>query len=464
MNRKQPLIALLITGLLGAGLLGAGGYGLYAAGTQRGLAMARDEPTPGGVAAAPDVSNWNVQQGIDATHRHLRDGLKAGDIDPVTGRRILYYHDPMVPGKQFATPGKSPFMDMMLVPAYAGSADADDSGIRVSSRIRQNIGLRTAPVTEGALAIEVSAVGAIAYNERDQVIVQARAMAYVEKLHVRATLDRVVKGQPLVDLYVPDWVAAQEEFLAMRRMQGTDLAPLIEGARARMRQAGMDEAQIRSVAASGQVQARLTLAAPIAGVVTELAVREGMTLAPGTTLVRINGLGTVWAEAEVPENQAALLRPGDRVNAESPALPGTVFTGRIQALPPQVNPATRTIKARVELANADGRLVPGMFVEMHFKDSSERQSLLVPTAAIIQTGTRAVVMLAEDGGNFRPVAVEPGREANGRTEIRRGLQVGQQVVISGQFLIDSEASLRGLEPGLDSEPGDAASMGTGDRP
>lgn len=319
-------------------------------------------------------------------------------------------------------------------------------------------------MVEGALATEVSAVGAIAYNERDQVIVQARAQGYVEKLHVRATLDRVVKGQPLVDLYVPDWVAAQEEFLALRRMQGADLAPLIDGARSRMRQAGMDETQIRSVEISGQMQSRLTLVAPIAGVVTELAVREGMTVAPGTTLVQINGLGTVWAEAEVPESQAALLHPGDPVEAGSPALPGTVFTGRVQALLPQVNPATRTIKARVELANADGRLVPGMFVEMRFKDSSGRQSLLVPTEAIIQTGTRAVVMLAEGGGNFRPVAVEPGREADGQTEIRRGLQVGQQVVISGQFLIDSEASLRGLEAGVNSEPEHTGPQNMGDRP
>jgi Cu(I)/Ag(I) efflux system membrane fusion protein len=459
MNRKQALIALLV-----AALLGAGGYALYGAGRQHGMDLARSETVPGKAVAAVDPSNWSVQQGSDATLRHLRDGLKAGAIDPVTGRRILYYHDPMVPGKQFSTPGKSPFMDMMMVPAYAGSAGADDSGIRVSSRIRQNIGLRTAPVVEGALAIEVSAVGAIAYNERDQVIVQARAQGYVEKLHVRATLDRVVKGQPLVDLYVPDWVAAQEEFLAVRRMQGADLAPLLEGARARMRQAGMDETQIRLVETSGQVQSWLTLVAPIAGVVTELAVREGMTVAPGATLVRINGLDTVWAEAAVPESQVALLHPGDPVNAESPALPGTVFTGRVQALLPQVSAATRTFKARVELANADGRLVPGMFVEMYFKDSSGRQSLLVPTEAIIQTDKRAVVMLAEDDGNFRPVAVEPGREADGQTEIRRGLQAGQRVVVSGQFLIDSEASLRGLEAGVNSEPEHTGPQNMGDRP
>ncbi|MBK9427500.1 MAG: efflux RND transporter periplasmic adaptor subunit [Gammaproteobacteria bacterium] len=459
MNMKK-----LVIGLLTIALLGAGSYALYTAGTRHGLARAGHTATPGTAVAPTEVSDWSFQQGADATLRHLRDGLKAGDMDPVTGRRILYYHDPMVPGKQFPAPGKSPFMDMVMVPAYAGATGTDDSSIRVSARIRQNIGLRTAPVTEGALATEVSAVGAIAYNERDQAIVQAHALGYVEKLHVRATLDPVVKGAPLVDLYVPDWVAAQEEFLAVRRMQGTDLAPLLDGARARMRQAGMDETQIRLVEASGRVQPRLTLAAPIAGVVTELAVREGMTVAPGATLVRINGLGTVWAEAEVPESQAALLHPGAKVETESPALPGTVFTGRVQALLPQVSAETRTLKARVELANSDGRLVPGMFVQMRFKDSSGHQSLLVPTEAIIQTGKRAVVMVAEDDGNFRPVAVEPGREADDRTEIRRGLRAGQQVVVSGQFLIDSEASLRGLEAGMDSEPDTTAPRDTGDRP
>ncbi len=445
-------------------LLGAGSYVLYTAGTRHGLARAGNPATPDAAVVPAEVSNWSFQQGADATRRHLRDGLRAGDMDPVTGRRILYYHDPMVPGKQFPAPGKSPFMDMMMVPVYAGATGTDESSIRVSERICQNIGLRTAPVTEGTLATDVSAVGAIAYNERDQAIVQARALGYVEKLHVRAALDRVVKGQPLVDLYVPDWVAAQEEFLAVRRMEGADLAPLLDGARARMRQAGMDDTQIRRVETRGQVQSRLRLMAPIAGVVTELAVRDGMTVAPGATLVRINGLDTVWAEAEVPESQAALVGQGGPVEAESPALPNTVFAGRVQALLPQVSAETRTFKVRVELANADGRLLPGMFVRMRFKDTSGHQSLLVPTEAIIQTGRRAIVMLAEDAGNFRPVAVEPGREADGNTEIRRGLQAGQRVVVSGQFLIDSEASLRGLDAGIDSEPDDAAPAAEGSRP
>lgn len=276
-------------------------------------------------------------------------------------------------------------------------------------------------------------------------------MGYVEKLHVRATLDRVKKGQPLVDLYVPDWVAAQEDFLSLRRMRGEGLDALMDAARARMRQAGMDENHIRQVELGGKVQARLTLSAPVAGAVTELTVREGMTVMPGMTLARINGLSTVWAHAEVPESQAMLLTPGAPVTATTPALPGERFEGRVQALLPEVNPTTRTVKARLELANPRGQLVPGMFVRMSFAEERERQTLLVPTEAIIQTGRRTVVMLAEADGAFRPAEVVTGIEAGGQTEIKQGLAVGQRVVLSGQFLIDSEASLKGVEARLGEE-------------
>lgn len=442
----------LLIGLVAAGVLGAAGFGLYRLGVARGMgvsAAVSPDKTP---AAAPvDPSTWGVPEGEAATRRHIADGLKAGRVDPVTGRKILYYHDPMVPGKKFEAPGKSPFMDMMLVPAYAGAQGADAGTVTISPRIQQNLGLRTATVAEGALSPAVSAVGAIAWNERDQVIVQARAMGYVEKLHVRATLDRVTKGQPLVDIYVPDWVAAQEEFLSVRRMRGTELAPLVDAARVRMRQVGMNDEQMRRVESSGRVQARLTIRAPIGGVVTELVAREGMTMAPGMTAARINGLETVWANAEVPESQAALLRPGARVVAKSPALPGASFEGRVQALLPEVNPETRTLKARMELANPQGRLVPGMFVRMRFSGEGGRKTLQVPTEAIIHTGRRTLVMVAEENGAFRPVEVVTGIEAGGQTEIRQGLRAGERVVLSGQFLLDSEASLAGIEARLGGE-------------
>ena len=449
----------LATIAIAAALVVAGAYGVYQFGMQRGMGMstAPSSAPPGlpaaGAAAsqATEAAPQGVAQGEEATRRHIASGIKAGDVDPVTGKKVLYYHDPMVPGNKFDKPAKSPFMDMMLVPVYADS-DGDGSKVIVSPRVQQSLGVRTAPVVQGTLSPQVAAVGSIAFNERDQVIVQARATGYVERLHVRATLDRVAKGQALAELYVPDWIAAQEEFLSVRRMQGTDLAPLVDGARQRMRQVGMSDAQIALVDSSGRTQPRITLVAPIGGVVTELMAREGMTVAPGATLFRINGLSTVWANAEVPESQSALLRPGAKVQATSPAVPGTRFDGKVQAILPDVNQTTRTLKARLELANPKGALVPGMFVQMQFMDTRDQKALLVPTEAIIQTGKRTVAMLAEENGHFRPVDVEIGIESGGQTEIKRGLLVGQRVVVSSQFLIDSEASLKGVEARLNVEP------------
>jgi Cu(I)/Ag(I) efflux system membrane fusion protein len=176
--------------VLALGAIGAGGYALYAIGMRHGMGMAAvtaQTPAASAHGAASAAINESPE---DATRRHIAAGLKAGDTDPATGKKILYYHDPMVPGNKFDRPAKSPFMEMMLYPVY-GAGDADNSNVAVSPRIQQSLGVRTAPVTEGRLAPQVSAVGSIAWNERDQVVVQARATGFVEKLHVRATLDRV---------------------------------------------------------------------------------------------------------------------------------------------------------------------------------------------------------------------------------------------------------------------------------
>jgi len=443
MNKKK-----LISVLMVVGLLVAAGMGLYSLGLKRGGQIST---TPNNVsqspAAAPAVAPMGIADGEAATRRHIGAGIKTGDTDPANGRKILYYQDPMVPGTKFDKPAKSPFMDMMLVPVYADS-DTDHGTVTVSSRIQQNLGVRTALVTEGVLSPQISVVGSIAFNERDQAIVQARASGFVERLHVRATLDRVSKGQSLVDLYVPDWVAVQEEYLALKRMKGNDLSSLIDGARQRMLQAGMSDAQIQQIDVTGQTQTRITVAAPLGGVVVELMVREGMTVTAGTTLFRINGLSTVWANAEVPESQSALLRPGTRVQARTPAAPGVTFDGKVQTILPEVNPTTRTLKARLELTNPGARLVPGMFVTMQFLDMRVDKALLVPTEAVIQTGKRGVVMVAQDDGKFHPVDVQAGIESAGQTEIKRGLEAGQRVVVSSQFLIDSEASLKGVEARL----------------
>ncbi|MBX3587459.1 MAG: efflux RND transporter periplasmic adaptor subunit [Ramlibacter sp.] len=454
MNKK------LVMGAVALALaIAAASYAAFEMGMRHGSSQAA--PAAGGTpvartagAAAPTAPGavpQSIAEGEEATRRHMAAGIKGGDMDPANGRKVLYYHDPMVPGNKFDKPAKSPFMDMMLVPVYA-DGDTDQGKVTVSPRIQQNLGVRTAVVTEGKLTPQVAAVGNIAFNERDQVMVQARATGYVERLYVRATLDRVGKGQPLVDLYVPDWVAAQEEFLSLKRMQSDDVAGLVDGARQRMRQAGMNEDQIRLVERSGTTQARTTIVSPISGVVVELAAREGMTVMAGAPLFRINGLSTVWANAEVPESQAALVRPGAMVRAQSPAAPGVSFEGRVQAILPDVNAATRTLKARLELNNPGTRLVPGMFVSMQFMDTRAEPALLIPTEAVIQTGKRTVVMVAEDNGRFRPVEVQAGIESGGQTEIKRGLQAGQKVVVSSQFLIDSEASLKGVEARLNDAP------------
>jgi membrane fusion protein, copper/silver efflux system len=450
MNKKLVAIAVAL-----AAVIAIGGYAAFELGMRRGSSMAAQSgpaaPATQAASASQGAVPQSIAEGEEATRRHIAAGIKAGDIDPVTGRKILYYHDPMVPGNKFDKPAKSPFMDMMLVPVYADGG-TDQGNVTVSPRIQQNLGVRTALVTEGALSPQVAAVGSIAFNERTQAIVQARAAGFVERLYVRATLDRVGKGQPLVDIYVPDWVAAQDEFLSLRRMQGSDLAGLVNAARQRMRLAGMSEDQIRLVERTGRTQARTTIHAPVGGLVVELAVREGMAVMPGATLFRINGFSTVWANAEVPESQAALLRPGTKVRAQTPAAPGTWFEGQVQALLPDVSAATRTLKARVELANPRGQLVPGMFVSMQFMDTRPGKSILVPTEAVIQTGRRTLVMLAEDNGRFRPVEVQTGIESGGQTEITSGLQPGQRVVVSSQFLIDSEASLKGVEARLNQAP------------
>jgi Cu(I)/Ag(I) efflux system membrane fusion protein len=411
----------IMAALAAIAVLGGGGYGMYW------LGMRHAMPTASTASGAPPVAGL----------------AQAGDrIDPATGRHVLYWHDPMVPGHRFDKPGKSPFMDMELVPVYADEA-GDEGRVSVSPRVQQNLGIRTAEATTGSLASTVEVVGSVAYNERSVALVQARSNGFVERLYVRAPLDPVKQGQALVQLYVPDWVAAQEEYLSVSRMQASGVDALVDAARQRMRLTGMNEEQIRVVETSGKVQARMTLTAPMSGIISELSVRDGMTVMAGAPLFKINGLETVWVNAEVPEAAAAGVRPGVAVQARTPALPGETFQGKVGALLPEVNPATRTLKARIELANPGQRLVPGMFATVSLTPAARKDAVLVPSEAVIRTGQRNVVMVVQSDGSFMPVDVEIGAEANGQTEVRRSVQAGQKVVTSGQFLIDSEASLKG---------------------
>ncbi len=358
------------------------------------------------------------------------------------GRRVLYWHDPMVPGQKFDKPGKSPFMDMQLVPVYADEG-VDEGTVKVSPRLAQNFGVRTVEAREGSLATGFTAVGAIAVDERTLTGVQSRVQGFVERLHVRATFDGVRAGQPIADLFVPEWVAAQEEYLALKGSSQPGLATLADAARGRMKLLGMPDAEIARVEREGRTSGRVTITAPQGGIVWEISARDGMAVMPGTNLVRIAGLGSVWLIAEVAEAQAGEIAVGMPVEVRTNAYPDRVFKGRIEALLPEVNVATRTVRARVVLSIR--RCVEARDVrERDVPGAAAKPAVLVPSEAVIRTGTRNVVIVAEGEGRFAPVDVEVGREAGDQTEITRGLSAGQRVVTSGQFMIDSEASLKGV--------------------
>lgn len=357
-------------------------------------------------------------------------------------REVLYWYDPMYPQQRFDEPGPSPFMDMDLVPRYA-ERDAEGDGpatMRIDPGIMQNLGMRLATVNREPVRIRIEATGQLTFNQRDVAIVQARSGGFVERVYALAPQDLVEQNAPLADLLVPQWAAAQEEYLALR---GLGEPELLAAARQRMRLAGMPEDLIRQLENRGRVQLVWTLTSPIAGVVQSLDVREGMTLSAGATLARINGLDTVWLVIEVPEAQVAGLEAGQTIDARLPAFPGETLEGTIAAILPQASRDSRTVQVRVELDNQGQRLRPGMTAEVAM-DRQEDEALLVPSEALIRTGKRTLVMVAEEGGRYRPVAVRTGRETADKTVVLEGLEEGQQVVASGQFLLDSEASLRGL--------------------
>jgi Cu(I)/Ag(I) efflux system membrane fusion protein len=377
-----------------------------------------------------------------------------GHASPASGQRtILYWYDPMQPGVRFDKPGKSPFMDMQLVPRYAHEGGA--AAVRVDPATAQNLGLRTATVEKAAVTPRLTAVGSVAFDERLLHVVQARVAGSVTRLYVNAPLVAVRRGEPLAEILAPEWRAAQEEYLALLGAESARAGPIRDAARERLVVLGVPEAAIGRIEATRTVEATTTITAPIDGVVTELAVRVGAAFAPGAPLFRINGLAAVWVDARVPEARISEIPAESSVAARTPAWPGVRFVGRVAALLPQVDPETRTLAARIAIDNPDRRLVPGMFLSLEFAGRLAEPQLVVPSEAVVATGERSVVVIARDGGGFDVAAVTTGLEADGRTVILSGLEEGQSVVVSGQFLIDSEASLGAAITRLETREGAA---------
>lgn len=410
MNRNSAVKGVVIT-LIGGGLL----FGGYYAGTHHTTSQADMSPAMPG--------------------------------KPDTGRKVLYWHDPMVPGNKFDKPGKSPFMDMQLVPVYADDGGGD-GGVKVSPALQQNLGIRFAAVRRAASTDAFEMVGTTQFDESVAEVVQSRVTGYIDRLYTRSPMQHIKRGEPVASLFVPEWIAAQEEYLTLRRSGNTELAA---ASLQRMKAMSIPDGLVTKAVRTGRAQNHLTLTSPVTGVVTELPVRDGAMVSPGMTIAKVSGLNKVWLLAEIPESLTNSVRPEMAVEATFSGDPNRKYTGKVREILPGVSTTTRTVQARLELDNRDGSLTPGMLMRVRLAAAAPVSRLLVPTEAVITTGKRSVVLVAGQNNSMLPVTVTTGRDLGDDTEILTGLTEGQKVVASGQFLIDSEASLKSVLPKLSSE-------------
>lgn len=371
-----------------------------------------------------------------------------------SGKTVLYWYDPMVPKQRFAKPGKSPFMDMQLEPKYgvessastnSGSQTSTDSqnSVMIDAQTMQNLGLRLANVEVHSFANSVTSVGRIASDERRFYAIQTRTAGFVEKLLVRAVGEPVAVGQKIAEVYAPELLGVQQEYLVLLGIKNGTITPdLLQAARDRLKLLGMTEAEIANIAHHNKASPRFGVYASAAGVVTELNVREGAQILPGLSLMQVSDLSKVWLIADVAERDAGRIKVGSVANIMLLNSSNETIKAKVNYLYPSLDLTSRTLSVRVDLPNKSGNLRPGMYANVDFT-SQAHSSLAVPTESIISTGTRKVVVLQQATG-FRPLEITTGQEQNNQTEILSGLTEGDKVVASGQFLIDSEASLSGV--------------------
>lgn len=377
--------------------------------------------------------------GYFIAHRSAPAASSSASAQPA-GKKVLYWYDPMTPQQHFDHPGISP-MGMQMVPKYAiGNGNPDQNIVRINPAEVQNLGMRTAVVKVKPLADIVQVPGTVAWDQNLAVTVSARTNATIEKLYVRAPLTTVTAGQPLAEILAPEWSAAAAQYFALRGAKSATGRSLRAAARARLHTLGMSDAVIRSLRADNGT---ITLRAPVDGVVARLNVTQGQQVRQGASIMRINGLDQVWVNAAIPQSQSAGVHAGTPIVATTSAVPGETFHGRVEKLLPRVDTRTRTQRARIVLDNPDHKLAPGMFATVRITGRSSAPHPLVPSEAVIATGVHSRVIEALGDGEFKPIRVKTGRSADGMTVILTGLHGGERIVTSGQFLIDSEASLSG---------------------
>ncbi|MFA5082512.1 MAG: efflux RND transporter periplasmic adaptor subunit [Hydrogenophilaceae bacterium] len=366
-------------------------------------------------------------------------GLATSSSAPKTEQKALYWYDPMVPDQHFDKPGKSPFMDMDLVPKYAD--EEAGAGVKIDPRTSQSLGVRTAVAETGRLWRRIDTVGTVKADDNRIEMVQTRVGGWLEGLHIHAVNDPVKRGQLVAEIYSPELYAAQEEYLLTLKHPED---PAWRGAaRQKLAFLGLGEAQIAGLEKTGRAQRRVAYYAPAGGIVTNIAVHPGAAVSAGMPLMEITDLGRVWVTADVVENELAWIAPGKTAEITFNALPGETFAGKVDYIAPKLDPATRTVPVRIVLNNPGLKLKPGMYANITLYGGKGEEGVVVPSEAVIQTGKRAVVLIAEAAGRFRPVEVKTGMESDGKTLILDGLAGGEKLVVSGQFLIESEANLKG---------------------
>jgi membrane fusion protein, copper/silver efflux system len=351
----------------------------------------------------------------------------------------LYWVAPMNPDFKSDKPGKSP-MGMDLIPVYADKPNGSASGpgtIRISPDVVNNLGVRTTNVMFDSLHSEIKTVGYVQYDEDELVHVHPRVEGWIEKLYIKASGDPVKRGQPLYTIYSPALVNAQEEYLiALKRNNER----LIQAAENRLKALQLPIGVIRNLKKKGQVMQTVTFYAPKTGVITMLGIREGFFVKPGTSMMSIGVLENVWVQAEIFERQATQVKVGMSVTMTLAYVPGREWLGKVDYIYPTLDSSTRTLRVRLRFNNKDRVLMPNMFAQVVIHSNNAKPTLLLPTEAIIRTGSMNRVVLALGDGAFKSVAVKLGRFTGSNIEILEGVSEGETVVTSAQFLIDSESN------------------------
>ena len=379
--------------------------------------------------------------------------LVSGSADQASGkqpsaeRKPLYWAAPMDKSYRSDSPGLSP-MGMELIPVYADDeSEGDDRNlVRINPAVENNIGVRTAIVATSEALPAVETVGTVQIDDDNTSVVDVRTEGWIENMPVKAIGDEVRKGQLLFQIYSRPLVSAQDEYLQATRMGNQNL---ITATKSRLVSLGMSNRAIESLKESGQSERLLNVYSPRSGIVTQMGAGEGGFVKPGMNVLKIADLRTVWAIADVYEDQVHQVRPGQEVTMRMSGMPGREGKGLVEYIYPTVNARARTVQVRISFDNKDGLLRPDMFVRLRIETSSDVPSadasdkVVIPREALIRTGRTERVILALGDGRYQPAQVVSGREIGDDIEILSGLAAGERIVVSSQFLLDSEASLRG---------------------